>query len=164
MARTWRSSSKARLIELGQADPILPSIDEVHAHLQSCAKVCTYCGVRLAASGPRRPNLDHRHPISRGGDASVANLALACRACNSAKGPLNETEFRSLLAFLGSWDDRAAAESLLSRLRGAYWCYRVPKARSLSESPRRGPSDGIKWVQNEPLIEIDSKSQATCKC
>ena len=42
---------------------------------------CVYCGDE---SGPF--HLDHVKPVSRGGDASVENLVVACAACNLSKG------------------------------------------------------------------------------
>jgi 5-methylcytosine-specific restriction endonuclease McrA len=121
MASQWRSSSKARAAKLG-IELTLPSIDCVHQHLLAVPKVCDYCGVRFSRLKKTRMNMDHRFPISRGGSAEVANLALCCRACNAAKGPLSEQEFRELLAVIGTWED--AGNSLLVRLRGGYWCYR----------------------------------------
>src|SRR3989442_14836557 len=37
--------------------------------------------------------LDHIWPRSRGGTSRVANLALACHACNAAKGARTAAEF-----------------------------------------------------------------------
>ena len=126
IARQWRSSNKARAAKLGLAIE-LPSIDEVEAHLRCQPLRCTYCNRPLNASKAGRMNLDHKLPISRGGTAAVHNIALSCRGCNSSKGPLDDSEFRSLLSFLSTWHDQGAAESLLSRLRGAFWCYRPAK-------------------------------------
>lgn len=41
---------------------------------------CRYCGCER---GPF--SIDHIHPISRGGDNALANLAVACAACNLSK-------------------------------------------------------------------------------
>jgi hypothetical protein len=61
--------------------------------------------------------------VSRGGGAGTHNLRLTCHACNSAKGVLTESEFRGLLLLLDTWDP-GAAKSLLTRLKGGFWCYR----------------------------------------
>lgn len=45
--------------------------------------VCKYCGVGLTAV---TATLDHVIPKSRGGTDAPSNLALACHACNNAKG------------------------------------------------------------------------------
>ncbi len=54
--------------------------------------VCGYCG----EARPLEP--DHRIPLSRGGDNGIANIILACHACNGRKGMRTEAEFRQLLA------------------------------------------------------------------
>jgi hypothetical protein len=123
MARQWRSSCKARAEKIGLVLPVMPSIDEVHAHLQAAGEHCCYCGVRFGRSKNVRMTMDHGLPISRGGGADVANLRLCCYACNHAKGPLTETEFMQLLITIRQWDDRG--KSLLIRLRGGYWFYRM---------------------------------------
>jgi len=44
---------------------------------------CRYCGV--VPVGSRRRQLDHVHPVFRGGQSDLANLVLACSTRNSAK-------------------------------------------------------------------------------
>lgn len=39
--------------------------------------------------------LDHKIPISRGGDHSIGNAIPACRSCNASKGNLTPIEFRN---------------------------------------------------------------------
>lgn len=43
---------------------------------------CANCGL----DDPNMIEVDHIHPMSRGGSNSSSNLQLLCRACNSAKG------------------------------------------------------------------------------
>ena len=54
------------------------------------AATCYLCGghVDMALSGlaPMGPTIDHVVPLSRGGEHSYANTALAHRACNTRKG------------------------------------------------------------------------------
>jgi len=52
---------------------------------------CVYCGCDVSAD----PQCDHVHPISRGGQNSMDNLATACRPCNSSKGDKTPEEWRS---------------------------------------------------------------------
>lgn len=40
--------------------------------------------------------LDHLLPLCRGGGDNIENLALACKWCNSDKGPLTYEEFMSV--------------------------------------------------------------------
>jgi hypothetical protein len=135
MARAWRAGSKARAAKLGCVNITLPSIDEVEAHLRAQPLRCLYCDRRLTATGAGKPQMDHKQSLSRGGTAGTDNLGLCCKACNSAKGPLNSDEYLSLLSFLSTWEDQDAAKSLLSRLRGAYWCYRgSPKGLKQQET------------------------------
>lgn len=122
MARQWRTSSKARAEKGGHRIGTLPSIDEVHRHLKTLPWLCCYCGISLGTKKQNKPNLDHRKPICRGGDASLPNLGLACWPCNGSKGPLLESEFRDLLNTVRAWPDKG--KSLLIRLRGGYWTYR----------------------------------------
>ncbi len=44
---------------------------------------CAYCGDELAFDGF---TIDHVIPVAHGGDNSLGNLRLACRACNCSKG------------------------------------------------------------------------------
>jgi len=63
---------------------------------------CVYCGVethRLAKRLSRSPNLatlDHVVPRSEGGPLKLANLVLACQACNNRRGVMDAEEFRAL--------------------------------------------------------------------
>lgn len=43
---------------------------------------CWYCGVALEKD---KATVDHIHPLSRGGDNTFENLALACAKCNNEK-------------------------------------------------------------------------------
>jgi 5-methylcytosine-specific restriction endonuclease McrA len=67
------------------------------AHRQ--AVFCEYCGrqvfVHLPEADPARATGDHRIPRSRGGTNHRQNIAIACRACNTAKGRRTEAEFRA---------------------------------------------------------------------
>ena len=53
---------------------------------------CIYCGSWLspfvAQNGKfnTRLEFDHKHPLSKGGDNSLDNLVIACKACNTRKG------------------------------------------------------------------------------
>jgi 5-methylcytosine-specific restriction endonuclease McrA len=120
MARQWRDSSKRRCAKLGRAIE-LPSIDQVESYLLTCALLCAYCGIVLGSSKKTKPIMDHKQPISRGGTAETDNLGLCCAACNGAKGPLNESEFRELLSLISTWEDKGKA--LLIRLRGGFWSF-----------------------------------------
>ncbi|MHC5822883.1 MAG: RNA-guided endonuclease IscB, partial [Nostoc sp.] len=56
--------------------------------LEKWGRKCAYCG---AENLPLE--VEHIHPKSKGGSDRVSNLALACRACNQAKGSRDIKEF-----------------------------------------------------------------------
>lgn len=50
---------------------------------------CHLCGEQVElsdAASPRYATIDHIVPLSKGGRDTLDNLALACAACNQAKG------------------------------------------------------------------------------
>lgn len=65
------------------------------------AVFCEYCGCQVFRDLPEtadaRATGDHRVPISRGGAKGQHNIAITCLACNKAKGPLTEWEFRAVM-------------------------------------------------------------------
>ncbi len=50
---------------------------------------CVYCGAT------ERLTIDHKVPISRGGQTKTANLLTACHSCNSSKGNQRHEDFRA---------------------------------------------------------------------
>jgi 5-methylcytosine-specific restriction endonuclease McrA len=52
---------------------------------------CAYCGERLRA---RDATADHCKPVTRGGLTTRANIAMACKPCNSAKGQMSVRAFK----------------------------------------------------------------------
>jgi 5-methylcytosine-specific restriction endonuclease McrA len=50
---------------------------------------CAYCGKNLSGGG----EVDHKTPLSRGGDNYASNLALTCTPCNRDKHDKTEDEF-----------------------------------------------------------------------
>lgn len=61
------------------------------------AKKCVYCG------NPDRFEftVDHRLPLSRGGDNSMKNLCCCCIRCNLAKEDMTDVEFITYANMLG---------------------------------------------------------------
>jgi 5-methylcytosine-specific restriction endonuclease McrA len=51
---------------------------------------CFYCGVSIPAA---ESHLEHKRPVSRGGDNRRTNLVLACPSCNLKKGKKTHEEF-----------------------------------------------------------------------
>ncbi len=66
---------------------------------------CYYCGCRLGFSEGRNrqgmysalAKIDHRMPLSRGGDNSPSNRVSACLFCNSNKKDMTVDEYRRML-------------------------------------------------------------------
>jgi len=52
---------------------------------------CIYC---FRPIEEKRDSLEHKIPLSRGGDNSLKNLAIACQSCNCTKGNKTEKEFK----------------------------------------------------------------------
>lgn len=50
---------------------------------------CAYCGVDLKGGG----ELDHKTPVSRGGNSWPSNMAWTCRTCNRDKHNKTNEEF-----------------------------------------------------------------------
>ncbi|WP_295819854.1 HNH endonuclease [uncultured Deinococcus sp.] len=55
---------------------------------------CHYCREQLELDGPRRFQVDHFIPLSRGGTNYMNNLVIACPDCNRAKADKLPWEFR----------------------------------------------------------------------
>ncbi|MGI6705310.1 MAG: HNH endonuclease [Clostridia bacterium] len=54
--------------------------------------LCFYCHIQLTKENA---TMDHLHPRSKGGQASVSNLVLSCQSCNNLKGSRNVKQFLS---------------------------------------------------------------------
>jgi hypothetical protein len=52
--------------------------------------LCAYCGKKPTAS---QLVLDHKVPVSRGGNSDDSNLVVSCKKCNYAKGVMTDDEF-----------------------------------------------------------------------
>lgn len=57
--------------------------------MQSQGSRCVYCGCDVSS----RYHIDHKLPVSRGGDNSEANLQILCPTCNLRKGSKTHVEF-----------------------------------------------------------------------
>lgn len=78
--RLYAKASKARRRGI-------PYTDEAMAWIASLSDpLCAYCGAPATT-------IDHILPVTKGGTGELANLAPACRSCNSAKGNRSLAEF-----------------------------------------------------------------------
>ena len=55
---------------------------------------CYYCGDSLKS---KNRTIDHKIPISRGGQTTLDNLVVSCKRCNEEKGMMNDEEYLSFL-------------------------------------------------------------------
>lgn len=53
--------------------------------------ICTYCGIKA-----KKPDVDHVHPLSRGGSNREDNLVTACPTCNRSKNVKTVAEWRAV--------------------------------------------------------------------
>lgn len=84
-ARMLREEEKTRRRIGPTADVVDPFII-----FERCGWVCSACGVSTprwlrGTTSPFAPELDHVHPVSRGGGSEEGNLQLLCRRCNALK-------------------------------------------------------------------------------
>lgn len=72
---------------------------------------CAYCKVKLtkppegkkakaAVHPPTMATVDHKEPLSLGGDDAAWNWCLACFKCNGAKGSMTEAQFRATMGYV----------------------------------------------------------------
>lgn len=59
---------------------------------------CAYCGTGIVDEY----HVEHKTPLSRGGDNSVDNIQLTCPTCNLRKHAKTDEEFRKLLTMENS--------------------------------------------------------------
>lgn len=82
---------------------------------------CGYCGRPVSRTvgqnDPSRATVDHKTPVARGGSPwRQANMLVACRVCNQAKGPLTAGEYRLVR---GDWKAlRALKATVQAQLAG----------------------------------------------
>jgi 5-methylcytosine-specific restriction endonuclease McrA len=61
---------------------------------------CHYCRGPVAVESFC---VDNRIPPDRGGSYAFHNLAIVCKDCQRAKGPLDHFEYRELISLLSTW-------------------------------------------------------------
>jgi 5-methylcytosine-specific restriction endonuclease McrA len=93
-----------------------PTTEEIYAWLTGHSLVCEYSGIKLDVSDI---TVDHRTPIARGGTNELENLAICSNHMNTAKGRMNEYEFRSLLKIIKHWED--GGQGILKRLNQGHF-------------------------------------------
>jgi len=83
---------------------------------------CEYCGVKLTR---KNLSVDHKIPLSRGGNTSEENLAYCCDKCNNAKGEMDYEEYVALISLIKTWSDKG--KYILSKLRAGSLMFKRPR-------------------------------------
>lgn len=68
------------------------TVDDLQVLYQEQSGCCAYCGINLH----HKYDVDHIHPISRGGSNWPDNLALACETCNASKSDKTPEEWQKV--------------------------------------------------------------------
>lgn len=90
-----RAGNQRRRVRITNADGEWPlAADDIIRLFDTQAGLCPYCGVNLEGGF----HIDHKTPISRGGDNKLSNLQLLCPCCNVRKGAKTHEEFAARLA------------------------------------------------------------------
>jgi hypothetical protein len=104
--------------------------------------LCEYCSRRIylnvAVTASDRAVGDHRVPRCRGGHHKAANIAVVCRACDVAKGPLTAEEY---LAVRG--DSKARKSKITAILRRLETRKIVPRPVALHQEVVGSPLNPI---------------------
>lgn len=58
---------------------------------------CWYCGIYLTKKKGNTRTIDHKVPVSKGGETIDSNLVPCCQPCNVEKDNLGLTEYRKLI-------------------------------------------------------------------
>jgi 5-methylcytosine-specific restriction endonuclease McrA len=101
--RRWRHNhpAKAKLVgyrrrQLQKDAPGTFTDDELRARIDFYGHRCYLCGCNWDALPSKDQTIDHIIPLSKGGTNWPANLAPACRSCNSKKGGNQYTKAASM--------------------------------------------------------------------
>lgn len=66
------------------------TVGDLKTLVEEAQDTCVYCNGQLNGNW----TFDHATPVSKGGTNDPENLRVCCLSCNSAKGAMDEAEFR----------------------------------------------------------------------
>lgn len=81
------------------------SSSEIKALVRHFNGVCAYCKCKMDKSNPM--NIDHKVPISKGGEHVITNLLPACRICNLKKSAMDYDKWCEMIGFTDNTDYNA---------------------------------------------------------
>ena len=118
-----RSSWRERAKKFGLPLDEVPTRAEIQEWLEAQHPIkCYFTGGFIS---PEVVELDHKHPLSRGGSLQLHNVGITSRWYNNIKGQMSEREFRQLIKLVSKWEDNgdmlfkrlAASNRVFSRRR-----------------------------------------------
>jgi 5-methylcytosine-specific restriction endonuclease McrA len=126
-----------RIIRAGRSLPF--TVDDLRAFLRpqfddNWEAKCVYCKNWVDSS---EFQLEHPHPLKRGGSLAISNLAVSCDGCNRTKGQLMPAEFSALMTGLRTFPE-AAQKDILGRLRGQMRFLKPPTTKQEANSVNSG--------------------------
>lgn len=65
---------------------------EEMCNFYNSTNICFYCGKEIKPFTVDK-QIDHKIPISKGGNNNIKNLAICCKSCNSGKRDMTDTEY-----------------------------------------------------------------------
>ena len=102
-----RSSWRERAKKFGLPLDDVPSRADIQVWLEEQHPVkCYFTGGFISTEVVE---LDHKHPLSRGGSLKLENVGITSRWYNNIKGQMSEREFRQLLKLVSKWEDNGDA-------------------------------------------------------
>ena len=120
-------------------------------------KACEYCGRSIDLKDNKWPfskqlSIDHRLPLSQGGDNRLENLAITCNRCNMIKTTMNETTYRELLFYIGK--DDAIMEKILRESNKGRVAYKLERLESLNPSVLIDLPEDLLWQYLSPQTTL----------
>jgi len=120
-------------------------------------KTCEYCGRSIDLKNNKWPfskqlSIDHRLPLSQGGDNRLENLAITCNRCNMIKTTMNETTYRELLFYIGK--DDAIMEKILRESNKGRVAYKLERLESLNPSVLIDLPEDLLWQYLPPQTTL----------
>jgi len=112
---SWRERAKKYGLPLDE----VPTRAEIQEWLEANQPVKCYITGSFISS--EIVELDHKHPLSRGGSLKLPNVGITSRWYNNIKGQLSEQEFRQLLKLVSKWEDKG--DMLFRRLSASNHMY-----------------------------------------
>lgn len=90
-----------RARKLGIPPPDAAAVQQKFVGVVESGFKCVYCGIEFEwGDRALHPTIDHRTPISRGGNNDTDNLVFCCQRCNKLKYILTDDEYIYLVSMV----------------------------------------------------------------